>query len=53
MASDSLVVNDDTEGLVKFLVTNWLAAEKVADVMDRKGNGFVISFHWGTGTGKT
>ena len=52
-AFDYLVLNPDTKELVLALVTNKLAADRGADLIENKGKGLILLLHGGPGTGKT
>lgn len=52
-AFESLVLDRKTKCLIQALVTNQLESEKSTDLISGKGNGLILLFHGGPGTGKT
>ncbi|EAU29357.1 predicted protein [Aspergillus terreus NIH2624] len=52
-AFHSLVIENKAKSLIEALVVSQLEEEKSTDLISGKGNGLVLLFHGGPGTGKT
>ncbi|GAB1217517.1 hypothetical protein ATERTT37_006756 [Aspergillus terreus] len=52
-AFHSLVIENKAKNLIEALVVSQLEEEKSTDLISGKGNGLVLLFHGGPGTGKT
>ncbi|TAQ88832.1 hypothetical protein B7494_g2824 [Chlorociboria aeruginascens] len=50
---DSIVLDRKMKGLIQALISNRIEVEKSTDLMNGKGNGSILLFQGGPGTGKT